>query len=109
MIDLFGLIWTGSERADLRCWSLLPETFQAARLEVSAGDHELVFRVGRNGHPTAAAQKVRVHVRDGYNTYVLVLAPTLGGGPPPLTSQPADLPAQLPADQHTPMTPAEVK
>ncbi len=109
LIDLFGLIWTGSERADLRCWSLLPQTFQAARLEVPAGDHELVLRAGRNGHPTGAAQKVRVHVRDGYNTYVLVLAPTLGGGPPPLTSQPADLPAQLPADQHTPMTPAEVK
>jgi len=109
LIDLFGLIWTASERADLRCWSLLPQTFQVARLEVPAGDHEFVLRAGRNGLPTGAPQRVGVHVRDGYNTYVLALAPTLGGGPPPLTSQPVDPPAQLSADQRTPMTPAEVK
>ncbi len=89
LIDLFGLIWTASERADLRCWSLLPQTFQAARLELPAGDHELVLRAGRNGRPTGAPQRVRVDVRDGYNTYVLVLTPTLNGGPTPLTSRPA--------------------
>ncbi len=89
LIDLLGLAWIASERADLRCWSLLPQTFQAARLELPAGDHQLVLRAGRNGLPTGAEQRVPVHVRDGYNTYVLVLAPTLQGGPTPLTSQPA--------------------
>lgn len=90
LIDFLGLVWTASERADLRCWSLLPQTFQVARLELPAGDHDLVLRAGRGGVPTGAPQRVRIHVRDGYNTYVLVQAPTLRGGPPPLTSLPAE-------------------
>ncbi|MHC4077079.1 MAG: COG3014 family protein, partial [Planctomycetota bacterium] len=105
LIDLFGLIWTASERADLRCWSLLPQTFQAVRLELPAGDHELVLRAGQGGHPTGAPQRVHVHVRDGYNTYVLVLAPTLQGGPPPLTSRPAQ--PVKPAQPAQPVKPAQ--
>jgi hypothetical protein len=87
-ISLGGLLWTGVESADLRCWSLLPARFQALRIELPAGDHEITLSTG-GGAP--ATQSVRVRVRDGFNTYVVGLLPTYGTCPPPLTSEPAEL------------------
>ncbi len=91
-ISAAGLVWTAFERADLRCWSLLPAKLQVLRVELPAGEHEIVLRAGRHGQPTGAPQRCRVVVRDGFNTYVLVLAPTLEGGPPPLASESAEEP-----------------
>lgn len=88
-VSILGMVWTGVEQADLRCWSLLPASFQVLRLEVPAGRHELTIRAGLHGRPVGAPQTVHVMVRDGYNTYVLVQTPTLHGGPEPLTSEPA--------------------
>ncbi len=88
-LSIAGLLWTAFESADLRCWSLLPASFQVLRVEVPAGEHEIAVQAARNGRPTGAAQRVRVDVRDGYNTYVVALVPTLGAGPTPLTSHPA--------------------
>lgn len=90
-VSIFGMVWTGVEQADLRCWSLLPATFQVLRIEVPAGRHEVTIQAGLDGRPVGAPQTVRVLVRDGYNTYVLVQTPTLHGGPEPLTSEPAFL------------------
>lgn len=85
-----GLVWTALERADLRSWSLLPARLQALRVELPAGEHEIVLRAGREGRPTGAPQRCRVYVRDGYNTYVLAIVPTPEGGPPPLSSEPVE-------------------
>lgn len=94
LLDLLGILWTASEQADLRCWNLLPADFQVLRVELPEGKHEISLQVSRNGQPSGFAQVVRVYVKDGFNTYVLALAPTLRGGPPPMTSSPADIPKQ---------------
>jgi hypothetical protein len=86
-ISALGMLWTGLEGADLRCWSLLPAQFQVLRIEVPAGEHELEARAGLGGRAVGAPQTCRVLVRDGFNTYVLVQAPTPAGGPPPLSSE----------------------
>ncbi len=85
-ISLLGNLWTAAESADLRCWSLLPAAFQVLRVELPAGEHEIVLRAGRDGMAVGREQRIRVLVRDGYNTYVVGVAPTLEGGPPPRTS-----------------------
>lgn len=87
-IALAGLLWTAMESADLRCWSLLPATFQVARMELPAGNHTITLRAGQNGRAIGPSQTTRVYVRDGFNTYVVGLVPTMNGGPPPLTSDP---------------------
>ena len=89
-ISGLGLLWTGVEQADLRSWSLVPARLTVLRVELPAGEHDLVFRAGRGGRPTGAPQSSRVLVRDGFNTYVVVLVPTWQGGPEPMTSAPAD-------------------
>ncbi len=89
-IDVLGNIWTAVERADTRAWTFLPASFQASRLELPIGDHEITIRAGQAGRPTGVAQTVRVQVRDGRSSFVVVLAPTPAGGPAPLTSHPAE-------------------
>jgi hypothetical protein len=91
-ISLAGVAWTAAESADLRCWGLVPATFQAARIEMPVGTHEITLRAGRNGSPVGPPQTIRVVVRDGFNTFVVGLLPTFGGGPQPMSSDPAALP-----------------
>ena len=86
-LSLLGLLWTAVEQADLRCWSLLPASFQVSRLELPEGAHEITIRAGQNGNPTGQPQTLRIGVRDGYSTYVVCLVPTLEGGPPPQSSE----------------------
>ena len=59
-----------------------------ARVSVTSLDGSAMIEPERAVGPP---QTVRVYVRDGYNTYVLGLLPTLEGGPQPLTSDPAEL------------------
>lgn len=87
---LLGSLWTATEGADLRCWSLLPGTIQVARLELPAGVHELELRPGDTGRPTGQPQRIKLNVRDGFNTYVFALAPTRSHMAPVLCSDPAD-------------------
>jgi hypothetical protein len=86
-IDIAGVIWTAMEGADLRSWNLLPASFQALRVEVPEGDHEVVLRAMSHGRVVGAEQRVRLKVHVGYNTYVLGLTPTKAGGPPPMSSR----------------------
>ncbi len=69
--DLGGLIWTGVERADTRCWSFLPKRFEVARVELTEGD-SILDLAPEGGVP------VSLPVRVGRNriTVVLVVAPT---------------------------------
>jgi hypothetical protein len=89
-ISLAGWLWAESEGVDLRSWSLLPATFQAARIELPAGVHEIAVQAGRMGAPIGPLQSVQVLVRDGRNTYVVALLPGLGTAPAPLTSEPLE-------------------
>ena len=89
VVSGLGLLWTGIEQADLRCWSLLPASFQVLRIELPAGEHELVLRTGLDGRPGDQSGRIRVLVRDGFNTYVVVHAPTAGGAPTMMVSDPA--------------------
>jgi hypothetical protein len=82
-----GLLWAALESADLRCWSLLPASFQVLRLELPEGEHDIVFRAGHRGNAFGPPQRIRVYVSDGYNTYVSVMTPTADGGPTPQSSQ----------------------
>ena len=91
-IDLLGMLWTGAESADLRCWSFVPAKLQAFRIELPAGVHEISLEpLGAQGLH-GGARKVRVLVRDGFNSYVVGLFPGWIGAVP-LTSDPVDDPA----------------
>lgn len=74
-LNVAGIAWEASERADLRCWSLLPDQIQVLRTTLPAGDHEVCLtaqlRHGAAGPP--AHTRVRIH--EGRNTYVLCQFP----------------------------------
>jgi hypothetical protein len=74
--DAGGVIWEATEKADTRCWGLLPETIQVLRLELPAGTHQLALRPARIGQPIGAPHTTEVEVLDGQNTYVLASFPT---------------------------------
>ncbi|HHI79743.1 MAG TPA: hypothetical protein ENK02_07160 [Planctomycetes bacterium] len=88
-LDLLGMLWTGAEAADLRCWSFVPARLQAFRIELPAGVHEISLEPLGKGGLHGGARRVRVRVRDGFNTYVLGLFPSWIGAVP-LTSDPAE-------------------
>ncbi|MEO8495578.1 MAG: hypothetical protein ABI614_10950 [Planctomycetota bacterium] len=74
--DAAGVVWEATEKADTRCWGLLPETIQVLRLELPAGTHQLTLRSARRGRPIGAAHTTAVEVLNGQNTYVLASFPT---------------------------------
>ena len=88
-----GLLWSALEGADLRCWSLLPASFQALRVELPEGEHLISLQAGKKGAPAGAPREVRVNVRDGYNTYVVAIFPSLDGGACVLSSDAVETPA----------------
>jgi len=76
LLDFGGLLWTGAERADTRCWSLLPKRFHAARLELPAGVHRLrLTPLGRGGGAAGAPAEVEVRVDPARIAFVLVVGP----------------------------------
>lgn len=69
-----GSIWEATEKADTRCWSLLPREIQVLRVELPRGSHQLTFSaVGPGTLPNHSTATLNVH--DGKNSYVLVVAP----------------------------------
>jgi hypothetical protein len=91
--DLVALAWIAFEDADTRCWALLPATFQVARFELPEGVHEVALRAGAAGNPMGREQKTQVRVHAGRTTFVIAQVPSRDGGPPPVTSRPADVAA----------------
>ena len=73
LLDVGGVAWEAWEAADTRCWGLLPDRIQIARVELPAGDHTLELQaISSSGRPlTAAKYSVKVHVPNGRNVYVL--------------------------------------
>jgi len=86
VMDAAGVAWEASERADTRCWSLLPDTIQTCRLELPVGDHDLTLRpLDRQGRPAGRGVIHPVHVADGRDTFVVVSVPEAGIIGRPLT------------------------
>jgi len=86
--DLAGVAWEAAENADTRCWGLLPDSIQVARLELPVGEHEL--RLASVDDSGTLGPMVRRHVRveDGRNAYVVVTAVDAGIIGEALTSSP---------------------
>jgi len=86
VMDAAGVAWEASERADTRCWSLLPDTIRTCRLELPVGDHDLTLRpLDRQGRPAGRGVIHPVHVADGRDTFVVVSVPEAGIIGRPLT------------------------
>jgi hypothetical protein len=61
-----NIIWTATERADLRHWTSLPAQFQAAHLYLPEGERVLDLGYG---------MQTPVRVRAGYSSFVVVVQP----------------------------------
>ncbi|MDR1958475.1 MAG: hypothetical protein LBQ54_05455 [Planctomycetaceae bacterium] len=77
-MDAGGVAWEAMETADTRCWGLLPDRIQVARLELPEGTHTLKLRslTGRDLTLGERSYPVEIHVRNGYNTYVFANFPS---------------------------------
>jgi hypothetical protein len=75
-LDLLGVAWEATESADTRCWGLLPDKIQVLRLELPAGDHEILLQsVGNAGITIGRPSTQRVTITNGRNTYMLANFP----------------------------------
>ena len=85
-VFLFGWMWTASECPDLRCWSLLPASYQVLRYELPPGRHEIeVVPLANGGYPSGVPRRAIVTVSPGRTTWVLANFPTRNGGSPLLS------------------------
>ncbi len=68
--------WSGAEKADTRCWGLLPREIQVLRAELPAGRHHVALEpLDFQGQPTAAARQLTVEIENGRNRYIVAIAP----------------------------------
>ncbi len=68
-------VWSFTERADTRCWGLLPRQVQVLRAELPVGVHRIASRVvGSQGHPLGATTYTEVEIEDGRNAYLTIFA-----------------------------------
>lgn len=75
-LDLAGVVWEATERADTRCWGLLPAGVQVLRLELPAGEHHLTLRaLDAHGRLVGSGASARAMLHDGRNTYLLATIP----------------------------------
>lgn len=75
LLTVAGIVWEASERADTRCWSLLPDRIQVLRLELPIGEQELTLTPQRDSRQRGTPQRVRVDVQDAKSTFVLTCIP----------------------------------
>jgi len=75
LLTLAGIAWEATERADTRCWSVLPDRIQVLRVELPVGQQELVLTPkmmsGRPGQPV----HISANVENGRSTFVLANFP----------------------------------
>lgn len=76
-LDVVGIAWEASESADTRGWELLPESIQVLRLELPAGQQELVLRPAYGSSLLGVPERVTIEVVEGRNTFVMVNYPGL--------------------------------
>jgi hypothetical protein len=70
-LNVVGIAWEATERADLRCWGMLPDQIQVLRVTLPAGDHELALQPADRQRPFGVPAQTRVRIHDGRNTYLL--------------------------------------
>ena len=75
LMDVAGVAWEATEKADTRCWSLLPDKIQVLRLELPEGTHRLELQSLDDRGPWGGFFGRDVVVRNGRNTYVLACFP----------------------------------
>jgi len=68
--------WASTERADTRCWGLLPREIQVLRAELPRGSWQVQLQpLGYSGHPIAAGASRQLEIVDAKNHYLVVIAP----------------------------------
>ncbi len=71
-LNVVGIAWEASERADLRCWGLLPDRIQVVRIPLPAGRHHLTLQaIGRGDQPVGAAVPTEVEIAAGRNAFLM--------------------------------------
>lgn len=75
LMDVAGVAWEATEKADTRCWGLLPDRIQVLRLELPAGRQSLTLQPAAAHGPVGSTATVLVDVPDGRNAYVLANFP----------------------------------
>lgn len=75
LMDVAGVAWEATEKADTRCWGLLPDRIQVLRIELPAGRHSLTLQPAAAHGPVGSTATVMVDVPDGRNAYVLANFP----------------------------------
>lgn len=69
--------WSGMEKADTRCWGLLPREIQVLRTELPAGSHQVqVVPLGCKGGLLSNGIQQSIAISNGRNQYLIVMAPT---------------------------------
>jgi hypothetical protein len=69
--------WSGMEKADTRCWGLLPREIQVLRTELPAGSHQVqVVPLGCEGGLLSNGVQQSISISNGRNQYLIVMAPT---------------------------------
>ncbi len=76
-LDIAGVAWQAAERADTRCWSLLPGRIQAVRIELPAGQHRLTLQAESFAGVAGPERTVDITVAPGRTTFVLAYYPAL--------------------------------
>ncbi|MCY2995218.1 MAG: hypothetical protein NTY19_46255 [Planctomycetota bacterium] len=75
-LDVVGVAWEATERADTRCWGLLPDKIQVRRIELPVGEHEVALCPLDAGYrPIGPAATRRVTISDGRSTFLLATFP----------------------------------
>ena len=75
LLTVAGVAWEFSERADTRCWSLLPDRIQVLRVELPAGVHHLELAARMSNGQLSEGSNVMVNVQNGKTTFVLGTLP----------------------------------
>lgn len=69
--------WSGMEKADTRCWGLLPREIQVLRTELPAGSHQVqIVPLGSEGGVLGDGTRQSITISNGRNQYLIVMAPT---------------------------------
>ncbi|MBN1420350.1 MAG: hypothetical protein JXP34_16335 [Planctomycetes bacterium] len=89
--QIVSIIYEAAERADTRCWSLLPREIQTLRVELREGIYDIGLASGAGGTPRCAPQHLEARIDAGRDTHILVFAldgcvpipPLCSNSPPP--------------------------
>lgn len=70
-LNVVGIAWEATEKADLRCWGLLPDRIQVLRVTLPAGEHQLRLQTGKAGGVFGVPALKTIEIQEGRNTYLL--------------------------------------